>query len=184
MQQGKDACSGGSVPAAELEDLVVDQIRAIGKDPEIVLATLREAQRQLQAKLPALKAEKAALSADLARQREERDRLVKLIASRHDTAGAATGALDGLQEAIGRKEARLTVIRVEMRMLKAATVDEDDLRKALGMFNPVWDVLFPHEKQRVLRLLIERVDYDAEEGRAVLTFRPTGIRTLAAEAPE
>ena len=68
-----------------------------------------------------------------------------------------------------------------MRGLKAATVDEADLRKVLGMFDPVWDALFPHEKLRVLQLLIERVDYDAEDGRVSLTFRPTGIRVLAAE---
>ena len=36
----------------------------------------------------------------------------------------------------------------------------------------------------VLQLLIEQVDYRAEEGQVALTFRPTGIRTLAAEASE
>jgi site-specific DNA recombinase len=184
MQQGKDACGGGSVPATELENLVVDHIRAIGKDPEVVLATLREAQRQLQAKLPALKAEKAALTAEVARQREERDRLVTLVASGHDAAGAATDALAGLQESIGRKGARLAEIRIELRALKAATVDEADLRKALEMFDPVWDALYPAERRRVLRLLVERVDYDAAGSKVILTFRVTGIRMLAAEATE
>ena len=48
----------------------------------------------------------------------------------------------------------------------------------------VWDALFPPERRRVLQLLIERVDYDAVKGCVALTFRPTGIRTLAAEAAE
>ena len=63
-------------------------------------------------------------------------------------------------------------------------MDEADLRKALGLFDPIWNELFPPERRRVLHLLIERVDYDNPEGKVALTFRPTGIRTLAAEAAE
>ena len=80
-----------------------------------------------------------------------------------------------------KKEARLQQIRAELAALKSATVDEADLRNALGLFDPVWDALYPPGRRRVLQLLIQRVDYDAAEGKVVLTFRPTGIRTLAAE---
>jgi site-specific DNA recombinase len=89
-----------------------------------------------------------------------------------------------LQDILHKKEARLQEIRTELAALKNTTVDEADLRKALGLFDPVWDALYPAERRRVLHLLIERVDYDAKEGRVALAFRPTGIRTLAAEAME
>ena len=184
IQHGRDACRSGSVSAPELERLVVDQVRDLGKDPQVVLATLREAQRQTQVKKPALKAEMAALKADMARQRQEIERLVKLVARGDRVADAASGPIGDLQEAIQAKESRIREIQDELKELRRATVDEADLRKALSLFDPVWDALFPAERQRILHLLIERVDYDAGSGTARLTFRPTGIRALAAETKE
>ena len=64
----------------------------------------------------------------------------------------------------------------------AGTVDEHDLRKALGQFDPVWDALLPRERIRILRVLLEKVDY--REGKLGVTFRATGIRALAEEATE
>jgi site-specific DNA recombinase len=51
----------------------------------------------------------------------------------------------------------------------------------LGQFDAVWDALSPREQGRVLGLLIERVEHDGREASVAITFRPTGIKTLAAE---
>ncbi len=67
----------------------------------------------------------------------------------------------------------------ELGSLETASGDEEDLRQALGLFEPVWDALLPGERVRILHLLLEKVDY--RDGKLGLTFRPTGIRTLAAE---
>ena len=77
------------------------------------------------------------------------------------------------------QEQRLREALAELGAIEAATVDEDDLRQALGLFDPVWDALLPRERIRVLHLLLRRVDY--RDGKLGLSFRPTGIRTLAAE---
>jgi len=63
-----------------------------------------------------------------------------------------------------------------LRTLKAA-----DLARALERFDPVWDALNPQERVRIVRLLVERVSYDGESGTVAVTFRPTGIKTLAEE---
>ena len=39
----------------------------------------------------------------------------------------------------------------------------------------------PHEQARVLRLLVSRVDYDGQHGKASITFQPLGLKTLASE---
>ncbi len=106
---GYGACPTKSVPAAEIERLVVEQIRAIGKD-EGLLAQVLEAARS-----------------------------------------------------------------------QAPTVDEADLRRALALFDPVWDALHAKEQARVLTLLIERVDYDGDAGTVEIAFRATGIQALAEE---
>ena len=57
-----------------------------------------------------------------------------------------------------------------------------DLAAALAHFDPVWDVLFPREKRRILGLLVERIEWDRAGGTIDIIFKPAGVRTLAAEA--
>ncbi len=46
------------------------------------------------------------------------------------------------------------------------------------LFDPVWETLTPREQARVIRLLVQRVDYDGEKGTVSVTFHPAGIKTL------
>jgi hypothetical protein len=41
---------------------------------------------------------------------------------------------------------------------EAPDVTEDEVREALGRLDPLWDELFPGEQERIVRLLVERVD--------------------------
>ena len=109
QKDGWHACPHPSLPAHDLEALVVGQILAVGRDPGVqahVLATLRE---------------------------------------------------------------------------QGAEVDPADLRRALALFEPVWEVLHFEEQTRVLRLLIESISVDGAAGTAVIAFRATGIQGLAQE---
>ena len=57
----------------------------------------------------------------------------------------------------------------------------ESVATALAEFDGVWEALVPREQARVLELLIEGVEHDGESGDVAITFRPTGIKTLAAE---
>jgi hypothetical protein len=59
---------------------------------------------------------------------------------------------------------------------------ETQLRDALASFTPVWEHLFPRERERVLRLLIEQITFDPDTEQADITLRACGITTLAEEA--
>ena len=43
LKQGPEACPVGRVPAAEIEAIVVDQLRGIFRQPEVVVGTWRAA---------------------------------------------------------------------------------------------------------------------------------------------
>jgi site-specific DNA recombinase len=60
-------------------------------------------------------------------------------------------------------------------------VDEAEVARTLGAFDPIWEVLHTPEKERILRLLIEKVAYDGKTEELAIAFRPTGITTLAVE---
>lgn len=54
----------------------------------------------------------------------------------------------------------------------------------MAAFDPVWETLTLREQARMLRLLIQRVDYDGDKGTVSVTFHPTGIETLSREMAE
>jgi site-specific DNA recombinase len=173
QKRGWDTCPTKSVPAAEIERFVVDQIRCIGKDRGLVLETLRLARSKAEEGIQGLQAERRLLERELARyQREAR----KLVGQADD------GRLADLQDRLGQAERRLTEIQNEMAALEEQQVSEEELAGALVDFDPVWESLAPREQMRLIRLLIERVGYDGRDGTVAVTFRPAGIKTLAARS--
>ena len=68
--------------------------------------------------------------------------------------------------------------------LSGELVDEREVVQALSLFDPIWESLTPREQARIVRLLVERVDYDGRQSTVSVTFRPTGIKALAQQATE
>jgi len=63
-------------------------------------------------------------------------------------------------------------------------VDEKDVAQALAAFDPLWETLAPREQARMIRLLVERVDYDGEKGTVSVRFHRAGIKMLPGEATQ
>ncbi len=59
-----------------------------------------------------------------------------------------------------------------------AEADHSHVVGALAEFGTRWGSLRPQEQARIVRLLIEQVEYDGAKGKVKITFRPTGLRTL------
>ena len=99
-----------------------------------------------------------------------------MVSSDHATKD--THKLAELQSRLQPIEQRLTTIRNELQTLERELIDENDVGRALAEFDTLWQSLKVAEQTRLIRLLIERVDYSGEEGTIAITFQPTGIRTL------
>ena len=82
--------------------------------------------------------------------------------------------------AIGKDDALAAQV-IEAVHAQGAEVDEGDIRRALGLFEPVWEALHVTEQKRLLGLLIERAAYDREAGTVEVAFQATGIKALAQE---
>lgn len=99
--------------------------------------------------------------------------------------GTATQAvLDRLGEAdagLQTVSQRVEQVRAELAAVNDEAIDEEDLKKALAQFTPVWEQLTLAEKARVVQLLVEEIIYDARSGEITISFRPGGIKTLARE---
>ena len=85
-------------------------------------------------------------------------------------------------EEVETTSSRLSSLRRQHSDLQGQEIDAEDLTTAIAHFDPIWDVLLPRERVRIVRLLIQQVDFDGETGIMGITFQPSGIKSLVAEA--
>ncbi len=96
-------------------------------------------------------------------------------------ADATAAELATAQGRVASLEARQAEIKAELATLDVQAIDRDELARALEAFDPIWDVLLTPEKERVLQLLIERIDYDGATQQLAITWRLSGFGQLAKE---
>ena len=182
QKQGHAICPTRSVKADAVEAFIANEIKRIGKSPELQAEVFREAVGQLAAQRRGLKAETKRLERDLVGARGDVERLVGTLSRTTGVAGQAVqGELARTQERVGVLESRLVEVRAQEAAPANQHIDEADVARALEAFDPIWDVLLTPERERVLRLLIGRVTYDGASQKLEITFSPAGIATLAAE---
>jgi len=175
VKRGADACPTGSVPAIKIEDFVVGQIKRIGADARRCEETFRHVQTQLEKERRGLKAEAKRIDRELAVLRGELDRLTTAVTR-------ATGAAaDALLTTLAATQERLTGIERRQRevadrwdALAGQDVEPEAVRRALAQFTDIWDVLLTPERERVVRLPIDRIDYDVPTGELTVSFSSLG----------
>jgi len=177
--RGWDSCPTKSIPAKRIEAFVTEKIRGVGRDPELVARTVEEARKQLSARKAELEAEAKQLRTDLEREHTDLRMSLKSVPNSGKHGRSDVGTREG---AIRTRENRLTKVTEDLAALEATRIDAADLQAALAAFDPVWSHLEPAEQARVMQLLVERIDYDGGTGNLAISFRPGGVRTLAAEA--
>lgn len=171
--RGWKSCPAPSIPAGEIERFVVNEIKSVGSDHSIIQATLAQARRQAEEQIERLEVERTSL---WTRLRDDHAALGRLA-----TASPGDHGLVEAHDRIRNAERRVTEIDDALATLTSNLVDEAEVAAALEDFNGVWDCLAPREQGRVIELLVEQISYDGDGGNISITFRPTGIKTLAGD---
>ncbi len=52
----------------------------------------------------------------------------------------------------------------------------------LAKFDGLWQAMTTPEKQKLLNLLIDRIDYDGRAGQVTIHFHPSGLESLLTES--
>ncbi len=177
QSRGWHTCPSPSVPAGELERFVVEQVKGIGRDTDLLADTLAECRRQREETIGKLEIEKRTLERELKRHNAD----LRELAGRGGTNGVTTDRMADVQDRVRTAEQRATEVREQIIALSRELVNAREVGEACSLFDPLWDTLTAREQARILHLLIERVDYDGPNGTVSITFHPTGIKTLADE---
>jgi site-specific DNA recombinase len=182
LAEGRSACPSSSLPAHEVEKFIVDRIRGVAQDAALRKEVFAQALNQVEAERRDLRTELKRLERERARAQREVDNLVVSVASAVGKANAAlTEALATAQDETDSIAIRIDDAEARAKTLESQRLDEDDLGHAFDGFDAVWEALLVPERERVIRLLIQRVTYDGTSKRLSITFHPTGIASLAAE---
>lgn len=184
QKQGSKACPTKPVRAADVEAAVVEKIRAIAKDPALIQETVRQVSRRAKERTKRLQAERRKLQRDLKKQRDELNGLLAALADANGGLSSATERLGELEQQKQKVAGRLAAIDSELAAVERSTVDERDVATALSAFGPVWDELFQAEKERIVRLVIERVNCEGPADMIRIAPRDAGIGALSRELSE
>jgi site-specific DNA recombinase len=180
QKRGRDGCPSKTVPAGAIEAFVVDRIRCVGRDPDLLREVIVQARTKDEARIAELEGERQKLERDLKAWHRDVQRLSIQFRPGEEN-GELVGRLTELHERIEQAEVKARQLREEAQAASRALISEGEAARSLAAFDPVWAALTPREQGRLIDLLVERVEYDGARSRVSVAFRPTGIRTLADE---
>ena len=209
---GRDSCEIRSVAAGQIEGAVFTYLKDIFADPEMVARTFQVTQQQAAEQRATTLREKTTVEKRLANLRKAIGRLVRAadgtaegalsqeLRTLNDEYAAAEKQLAKLTAQSDEQTARRAAERNARQVVhyadeqaagqndgQAAHQDdapsEQDVAAALRTIEPLWEELFPAEKERIVRLLVDTVTVRPDG--LTVRLRPTGLITLAGEiAPD
>jgi len=175
VKRGRAACPSRSLPAAEIEQAVVDEIRCVGQDAGLLRETLGQARHQVESSIERLTVERREIERALSSTYAD---IRKAAAARNGTPATAPRIAE-LNERVRDAEQRVVEIDAKLDELHRELVDDADVAAAFADFDNVWQALSPREQVRLVHLLVSRVEYDAADSSIEVTLHPTGITLLA-----
>ncbi len=174
IKNGCDVCSASTLPAQEIERVVVDEIRGLATDKSLLAQVLTEAQSTICDELTTLERDRNDLQREVGRYNKELRQLI----TTGGTTPAETEQIADLNDQIEEAVRRQPELDARIAELNDETVTHEEAKAAFADFDTLWNYLIPREQARLLKLLLSAVDYDAQAGSVSVTFRPTGIRAL------
>ena len=173
QKRGWAKCPQPSIPANEIESFVIDEIRALGRDEALVRQVVEESTRIRDAQIAEKDQHHRLLRQEVTRRHRELQNAVA-----HAGVPTAPARLVALQEQIDAAACEADAARAELESLRGSVLTEAEITQACRSFGPVWDTLTSKEQWRLLMLVVERVEYDANAGTISISFHPNGIRSL------
>ncbi len=181
------------VPAAEIEALVINELRQFLTSPEIIAGTWREAKRLMTGQAEQIEADKRqgrsgrpgkdAIAADAARScNADHAQQAAITGEENWTDQMQAVAFVGPETGHSGKQASASIrsaTRTDSMSSLAALCEERDVFEALEQLEPLWNELFPVEQARIVRLLVERIE--VAPTLITVRFRMEGFGSLAAE---
>jgi len=155
LKRGYEACPVRSVPAGDIENAVLIQLRRVFQAPEVLAATLRSVEAREAEERDRLTAQRDALAGELAVVKSAASRLLQTrLDSGQAFVGEELGRLDAQRQDL---EARLRDVEGQLRFYARNPVTPESTAEELARLDNIWENLVPAEQQRIVEILVEQV---------------------------
>ena len=181
QKRGWHTCPSKSIPAKQIEDFVIEQIKKIGYGPALIQDVVTSVADKMKGQLKQLEDEQLALGRDTARWNSEIRKTTALIRP-NETDSPAIARLADLQERIAHNERRINTVLSDIKKISNNLLTQQDVETAMTTFDPIWESMTLRDQIRLVQVVIKQVDYDGESGSVTITFNPIGIKKHAEHA--
>ncbi len=156
VKQGRDACPTPPLSAPDIETFVIDQIRQVGKDPDLVESVFAEAQIQQEKEAARVKSERERLIKQKIQRDEEVRRLTALLVHQ-DESSPLLRRINAAEELSRTLTSRIAELDDRIAAGQSFQLDIAHLKATLAEFDALWDVMLPHEQGRLIHSLVQRI---------------------------
>ena len=168
-------CPLKRIPAGDIEQAVVEQLSAVFRTPTLVAKTYFAARDIEQVERERLFKQKAQLEMELSQAREQ---AIELMKPGNDQPGK-TEMLTTVNRQAVELSKQLTHVSERCRAYRGNSITEQDVSEAFQNVEGFWEDLFPVERNRLIRLLVDKVEI--RETGIDMELRTNGLTTLIAE---
>ncbi len=175
VKTGYQKCTLPSLPAGELEKIVVDQLRSLLKHPDVIAHTFRQVCAGSQS-LP----DTSTVSQlnDLRGRRQQAEQAARSLLNLKDPEGSFVQTelkrLNGEMKSLGD-----SIRSLESSLTSPKAIELSEVTHALQRLDPVWDALYPEQQSRVMELLIESITVSKDS--VDIHFLTNGIEQVVHE---
>jgi site-specific DNA recombinase len=178
-KSGYDACPVKSVPAGDIEKAVMMQVRRVFQAPEILVESLVSIQKRERDDQVRLAAEEKALQAEIATTKTNAQRLISSHLGGEEGGTFVSEEIARMERTAEDLKRKLRVVTAELEMLERTPTTEAQLLEELQVLDRIWDELFPAERERLVRLVVDGLTVNPDG--LVLVLRADGLTSLIAE---
>ncbi len=176
IKRGRRSCQHPSLPAAEIESAVIQQIRGIAGDDGLRNEIVRQAEEAVRVQKSEFEIQRQQLTRQLARDHKE----VRRLATSNAYSTSTTARLAELHERIERGERQLRLATEQITEIETQSLDPRDVAAAFDDFDRVWKALTTREQSELLGLLVSKVEFDQSDCTISISLHASGIASLEA----
>lgn len=153
------------VSAEEIEGAVLDRIRHLATDGDLLERLTQEANNRLLRKKPGLKKQRQGLLKRLAQVKSQADKLLERWSGmeQESDSGFIKEKLSDLTRRRAELEAGLTEIEEALRQVHDQAVKVDTVRQTLARMDEVYAQLRPFEKRELMGLILKRAEVNERQ---------------------
>ena len=158
------AC-GMRVAAHDVEEAIVDRLRLLAEDHELLDRLTTETNRKLPQGRPKLARQQAGMEKDLKEVKTMADKLLTELGSMDQQTGQSfvKEKLNDLGQRQLDLEHGLAEVQQEMDSMEREAVDTGMVRAALGQVKELFGALKPYEQRELMQLVLQRAEINERE---------------------